>query len=346
MLKNIRASKSVYMLAYVLELVFYCIRGHYIYVETGFFGLSGNTITYVFHVAGSLLIMLCWSPRFKPLILLSSGLFAAGFIPALFLPEGVLRLIFACAGMFGLGGAVSACRCGYAFVSNNSERLTGMSLMIILVALIHRTDWAGTENAFTNQVLPIIVISLLIFCLLRFKEEDFDVREETGPEDKKGLYWAFAFFTAYFAIDGFIYDLANTSIETKPTFMFAGLIIAGIMLFIMLGKLMVSVRLGIQPALDIQQDGYKGGGILPCEEHCICHLDVGKAAVGVDDVTAPTGNGDELRIVLRCGEHILLLDMQTEISGTAAVVGKIGHANTTPFRWANWFAVSMTSLVS
>ena len=109
---------------------------------------------------------------------------------------------------------------------------------------------------------------------------------------------------------------------------------------------MVSVRLGIQPALDIQQDGYKGGGILPCEEHCICHLDVGKAAVGVDDVTAPTGNGDELRIVLRCGEHILLLDMQTEISGTAAVVGKIGHANTTPFRWANWFAVSMTSLVS
>ena len=238
MLKNIRASKSVYMLAYVLELVFYCIRGHYIYVETGFFGLSGNTITYVFHVAGSLLIMLCWSPRFKPLILLSSGLFAAGFIPALFLPEGVLRLIFACAGMFGLGGAVSACRCGYAFVSNNSERLTGMSLMIILVALIHRTDWAGTENAFTNQVLPIIVIALLIFCLLRFKEEDFDVREETGPEDKKGLYWAFAFFTAYFAIDGFIYDLANTSIETKPTFMFAGLIIAGIMLFIMLGKLM------------------------------------------------------------------------------------------------------------
>ena len=242
MLKNIRASKSVYMLAYVLELVFYCIRGHYIYVETGFFGLSGNTITYVFHVAGSLLIMLCWSPRFKPLILLSSGLFAAGFIPALFLPEGVLRLIFACAGMFGLGGAVSACRCGYAFVSNNSERLTGMSLMIILVALIHRTDWAGTENAFTNQVLPIIVISLLIFCLLRFKEEDFDVREETGPEDKKGLYWAFAFFTAYFAIDGFIYDLANTSIETKPTFMFAGLIIAGIMLFIMLGKLKLNVQ--------------------------------------------------------------------------------------------------------
>ena len=63
-------------------------------------------------------------------------------------------------------------------------------------------------------------------------------------------------------------------------------------------------------------------------------------------VSADPSYGDELRIVLRCGEHILLLDMQTELSGTAAVVGKIGHANTTPFRWANWFAVSMTSLVS
>ena len=153
-----------------------------------------------------------------------------------------MRLVFSCVGMFGLGGAVSACRCGYAFVCNNSERLTGMSLMIILVAIIHRTDWSGIENAFTNQVLPIIVIALLVFCLLRFKEEDFDVKEETGPEDSKGLYWAFAFFTAYFAIDGFIYDLANISREMKPTFMFAGLIIAGIVFFVMIGRLKLNVQ--------------------------------------------------------------------------------------------------------
>ena len=102
-----------------------------------------------------------------------------------------------------------------------------------------------------------------------------------------------------------------------------------------IGDLVVPVRLGIQPALDVPQDGGKGGGILPCEEHRVAHLDVGKAAVGIDDIAATTGNGDELRIVLRCGEHVLLLDMQTEIRGTAAVVGEIGHANTTPFRWAN-----------
>jgi len=241
-MSNIRTSKSAYMLAYVLELVFYCIRGHYIYVDTGFFGLSGSTITYVFHVIGSVLIMLLWNERFKPLIWVSAVLFAGGFVPAVFLPDGVLRLIFVCAGMFGLGGAVSACRCGYAFVCNNSERLTGMSLMIILVALIHRTDWAGIENTFTNQILPLVVIALLLFCLLRFNEEDFDVREETGPEDSKGLFWAFGFFTAYFAIDGFIYDLANTSRETKPTFMFLGLVLAGIILYVMIGKLRLNVQ--------------------------------------------------------------------------------------------------------
>ena len=122
--------------------------------------------------------------------------------------------------------------------------------------------------------------------------------------------------------------------------------VAEILRIVGVGELMVSVRLGIQPAFDVPQDGCKGGCVLPCEEHRVGHFDVGKAAVRIDDVAAPAGNRDELRIVFRCGEHILLLDMQTELSGTATVVGKIGHANTTPFRWANWFAVSMTSLVS
>ena len=98
---------------------------------------------------------------------------------------------------------------------------------------------------------------------------------------------------------------------------------------------MVSVRLGIKPALDVPQDSGKCGCVLPSEKYRVGDLDIGKAAVGIDDVAASAGNGDELRIVLRCGEHVLLLDMQTELSGTAAVVGKIGHANTTPFRWAN-----------
>ena len=241
-IRNIRPGMLVYLLAYVLELVFYCVRGHYIYVETRMFGLSGSTLGYAFHVVGSLVIMLLWKPRFRKLIYSSVFLFAAGFLPAIFVPEGTLKLILICFGMAGLGGVVSACRCGYAFVANNTERLVGMSVMIILVALIHRMDWSGIENVFTNQVLPIIVMAGLIFCLLRFKEGDFEVREETGPEDRKGLYWAFGFFTAYFAVDGLIYDLANTARETKAVFMAIGMIAAGLLLFTLIGVLKRNVQ--------------------------------------------------------------------------------------------------------
>ena len=76
-IRNIRPGMLVYLLAYVLELVFYCVRGHYIYVETRLFGLSGSTLGYAFHVVGSLVIMLLWKPRFRKLIYISVFLFAA-----------------------------------------------------------------------------------------------------------------------------------------------------------------------------------------------------------------------------------------------------------------------------
>ena len=46
------------------------------------------------------------------------------------------------------------------------------------------------------------------------------------------------------------------------------------------------------------------------------------------------------------GKDIFALDMQAEIGGFQAVITEKTHANTTPFRAANWLAVSMTSFVS
>ena len=102
--------------------------------------------------------------------------------------------------------------------------------------------------------------------------------------------------------------------------------VAEILRIVGVGDFVVSVRLGIQPALNVPQDSGKCGYILPSEEHCVGHLDVGKAAVRIDDVTASAGNGDELRIVLRCGEHILLLDMQTALPTDFDVNGSIRSA--------------------
>ena len=172
---------------------------------------------------------------------------------------------------------------------------------------------------------------------------DFDIRTalkgsrvgdgQRGSISRYGLLTLIAVFER-FAVEGhgkaadFVQLLLNVQIAGDDA-------VAEILRIVRVGDFVVSVRLGIKPALNVPQDSGKCGYILPSEEHCVGHLDVGKAAVGIDDVTASAGNGDELRIVLRCGEHILLLNMQAEISGTAAVVGEIGPANTTPFRWAN-----------
>ena len=55
---------------------------------------------------------------------------------------------------------------------------------------------------------------------------------------------------------------------------------------------MVSVRPGIQPAFDVPQDGCKGGCIFSGKKYGIGDLDIGKAAVRVDDIAAPAGNAE------------------------------------------------------
>ena len=55
--------------------------------------------------------------------------------------------------------------------------------------------------------------------------------------------------------------------------------VAEILRIVGVGEFVVSVRLGIQPALDVSQDGGKGGCVLPCREHRVGHLDIREALV-------------------------------------------------------------------
>ncbi len=240
-INKIRPNKIIYVIAYVFELMFYATKGHFIIIRTGLFGLRGKTIIYAAHMIGSLIVMLLWSNKFKHLIKISVAAMLFGFIPAIFVNEGYLKLIFGIIGMSGLGGAVTACRCGYAFATNNVEKLSGATLMIILVAFIHRLSWLGIENVFTLYVLPIGLLIALSICLLLFKEEDLEVNEEVTFEDKKGIYCAFAYFVAYFALDGFIWELAKIAPEARVPYTFIGMIMAGVIFFVMIAVLKVNV---------------------------------------------------------------------------------------------------------
>ncbi|MDR1131994.1 MAG: hypothetical protein LBL15_06210 [Oscillospiraceae bacterium] len=57
----------------------------------------------------------------------------------------------------GLGGAVTSARCGYAFAANNAERLVGMVLMFVAVAVICFLGALHISGAAVTHILPVLL---------------------------------------------------------------------------------------------------------------------------------------------------------------------------------------------
>ena len=116
---------------------------------------------------------------------------------------------------------------------------------------------------------------------------------------------------------------------------------------IAVGQGVVGVLLPIEPGLlDLGDLLRQFGDGLGGQEHGIGHLHIGVAAIGQDEVAVSAGDGLEGHIVLRGRKHILALNAKPHVQGRNPVIHKIVHAKTTPFRLANWPAVTMISLVS
>ena len=230
-LSDIRWNKAFYFLAYTFELVLYAARQRFLPIPVSLFGLSGSTALYVAHILASLAVMLLWNDRFKPLIRISVGVMLTGFIPFLFLPDGYPRLAFGMLAYAGLGGAVTSARCGYAFAANNAERLVGILLMLVGVTAIKLASSLGVSGFPVSRVLPLLLLGGLTWCLLRFREEDFTVKEKADRGDARGLYWAFVFFTAYFTIDGYLWGLTDSSLQPEYTVLCLAILAAAVILF-------------------------------------------------------------------------------------------------------------------
>ncbi len=230
-LSDLRRDRAIYFLAYTLELVLYAVRQRFLPIRVGLFGFAGSTVIYVAHVLASLGVMMLWSARFRPLIRVSVAVMLAGFIPFIFLPEGYLRLAFGVIAYAGLGGAVTSARCGYAFAANNAERLVGILLMLVGVAFVKLASSLGAAGFAVSAALPLLLLGGLSWCLLRFREEDFTVKEKADKGDARGLYWAFVFFTAYFTIDGYLWNMTDISLQPKYTILCLGMLAAAFLLF-------------------------------------------------------------------------------------------------------------------
>ncbi len=235
---QIRWEKAVYFLAYALELVFFSVRGQFLPFGGRILGIGAWTVIQPLHMVASLAVMLLWSDRFKTLLNGSAVLMLLGFVPYVFLPGGTLRVIFGAAGYIGLGGVVTGARCGYAFVCNNAERLFGIIAMYFSVMLVRLAGCLEWTNLFTLYLLPLGLLAGMAFCVFRFREADFEVKQEATRADASGLYWAFAFFIFYFAVDGYTAELVDSSFRGEYLVM---LLAVGLM-----GLLLSTVFLGLR----------------------------------------------------------------------------------------------------
>jgi DNA-binding CsgD family transcriptional regulator len=237
-LGSIRWNRSFYVLAYTFELLFYARHSTWLHTDTSLFGIDSGMLMYVGHILMSLIVMLLWTPRFKRLIRISLAVTLLGFFAFLSVPEGIARLLFAVITMAGLGGCVTSARCGFAFAANNTERLLGVvlalsgrSLMQFIDAIF--PDGMFWDTALFRYVLPLICLAGLSVCLLRFNESDLEVKEEVTPGDRRGLYWAFAIFIAYFAIEGYTPFMENDAFAYRTLFNGLGQLVA-VALFVLI----------------------------------------------------------------------------------------------------------------
>lgn len=229
------------MLAYAFELILYSVRGHFMPIGRDFFGIPGRLLVLVVYGIASLVIMLLWSKRFKPLIWISVSVMILGFVPFILMPESDLRLLFAVIAYAGLGGAVTSARCGYAFAINNAERFVGILFMFLACTVVRQVNDETANELFWAQILPMLLVIALSVCLILFREKDLEVKEESSKTDAKAMYWALAYFIMYFAVDGFTWSLLDSSLRSEYNWLLAGTLISAALLVIMLVVLKLNV---------------------------------------------------------------------------------------------------------
>ena len=230
-LKSVRLSRLCYIFAYALELVLFSVRGHFMPIGDGIFGLNGRTVAMAVHGIASLIVMLLWSERFKRLVWASVIVCVAGFVPFILLYDSPYRFLFSLIAYAGLGGVVTSARCGFAFAINNAERIVGMIFMFISCTVVRYIDTDTANMLWWAKILPLILLAAMCLCLVMFKEKDLEVKEESTKQDEKGMYWGLTYFILYFAIDGYIWSFLDSDNRYEYKFLLVGTLLSAVILF-------------------------------------------------------------------------------------------------------------------
>ena len=108
-------------------------------------------------------------------------------------------------------------------------------------AAVYFLDSVLPEGCFVEIVIILFFLGSLAFLLLTYKEEDFEVKKETTKADTKGIYWALAYFIAYFMIDGYVWNLVDYSKTSQYRVICLGMLFAAGILVLLLANLKLNV---------------------------------------------------------------------------------------------------------
>lgn len=197
-LSEIRISRMPYVLAYVGQLWLYTILGQFLEKNQPLGPIGEYTIIRVVYFLCSLVAILLWNKHFKPQIRMWVAAAAIAFFPCILLEMSTAKIVFTIL-FYGAFGAICSCtRCGFAYATNNSEKIFSLIIMVVVdkyIRIIHALHW---DNFFLKIILPIIVFIAMVISLLLYEEDKLEVIETTSDRDTKGLYWGLAYFIMYF----------------------------------------------------------------------------------------------------------------------------------------------------
>lgn len=211
--RNIRVSHLHYLLALPLSLGFANAQEILFKTDVRLFGLDGLTIVLsAFCLGAGLLFALVNVRNLKGIAISSAVLALSGFIPWIFVPDGIVSVLLAALFMFGMGGSVSCAVFVYTFVLNNPERFLGAIILSFFTAVVRFAAGLPDFPQIISKSTMLLLIAGTVFCLFKFKTKDFEsLPSKREAKFSPPILLVLYFFIAVFCLDYFYSYLPGTS---------------------------------------------------------------------------------------------------------------------------------------
>ncbi len=224
-LRNVRKSHLHYTLS-----IFFCIAladmpSSFMLSDERFFGLNSSTLMSLAYCLSIATVILIRRRDFSWFFHASSILTAFGFLLWIILPAGIPRLLAGIFCWFGLGGCAVSATFAYVFILMNAERMLGILLsttITALIVLLHEGELAGS---ILTYILPVFFVAGVIYCISRFRHEDFPepspVKEQSKPSEQGAILFC---FISYFAVT--IFGESMLAVDGGRTFFSVGMLVS------------------------------------------------------------------------------------------------------------------------